>query len=87
MLPKEIPAAAPDPIKRPAITATGSGIFRLIANAVTKLYKKAVVDKLTLAIFLIVMLGSYFLDLSPVVFVILAAFAGIFLQSKGGAGK
>ena len=34
---------------------------------------------------LIVMLGSYFLDLSPVVFVVLAAFAGIFLQSKGGA--
>ena len=59
----------------------------LITNAVVKLYKKAVVDKLTLAIFLSVMLGSYFLDISPVVFVVLAAFAGIFLQSKGGAGK
>ena len=59
----------------------------LIANAVVKLYKKAVVDKLTLAIFLIVALGGYFLDLSPVVFVVLAAAAGIFLQSKGGAGK
>ena len=59
----------------------------LIANAVVKLYKKAVVDKLTLVIFLAVMLGSYFLDLSPVIFVVLAAFAGIFLQSKGGAKK
>ena len=59
----------------------------LIANAVVKLYKKAVVDKLTLAIFLLVALGSYFLDVSPVVFVVLAALAGIFLQAKGGAGK
>jgi len=59
----------------------------LIANAVVKLYKKAVVDKLTLVIFLVVTLGSYFLDLSPVVFVVLAAAAGIFLSAKGGAGK
>ena len=44
-------------------------------------------DKLTLAIFLAVALGSYFLDLSPVVFVVLAALAGIFLQAKGGAEK
>jgi len=40
-----------------------------------------------MAIFLIVALGGYFLDLSPVVFVILAALAGIILHSKGGAGK
>ena len=59
----------------------------LIANAVVKLYKKAVVDKVTLAIFLIVALGGYFLDLSPVVFVIASAVAGIFLHSKGGAKK
>ena len=59
----------------------------LIANAVVKLYKKAVVDKLTLVIFLAVALGSYFLNVSPVVFVVLSALAGIFLQSKGGASK
>jgi chromate transporter len=59
----------------------------LIANAVVKLYKKAIVDKLTLGIFLVVALGSYFLDLSPVVFVVLAAMAGLFLYNKGGAEK
>lgn len=59
----------------------------LIANAVTKLYKKAVVDKPTLVIFLLVALGSYFLDLSPVVFVLVSAIAGIFLQAKGGNVK
>ena len=59
----------------------------LIANAVVKLYKKAIVDKLTLGIFLLVALGSYFLDLCPVVFVELAATAGLFLYNKGGAEK
>lgn len=57
----------------------------LIANAVVKLYKKAVVDKITLVIFLIVALGSTLLDLSPVIFVVLAAVAGIVL--KGMEGK
>ena len=59
----------------------------LIANAVIKLYKKAVVDKLTLAIFLAVALGSYFLNVSPVIFVVVSALAGIILHSKRGAGK
>lgn len=57
----------------------------LIANAVVKLYKKAVVDKITLVIFLIVALGSTLLDLSPVIFVVLAAVAGVVL--KGMEGK
>lgn len=59
----------------------------LIVNAVTKLYKKAVVDKLTFIIFLLVALGSSLLDLSPVVFVVIAAAAGIALQAKGGNAK
>ncbi|MBO7253613.1 MAG: chromate transporter [Oscillospiraceae bacterium] len=56
----------------------------LIANSVVKLYKKAVLDKLTLIIFLATAAGSYLLDVSPVVFVIGAAAAGIFLCKKGG---
>ena len=56
----------------------------LILNAVVKLYKKAVVDKPTLIIFLLVTLCSYFTPLSPVVFVVLAAAAGIILKSLGG---
>ena len=59
----------------------------LIVNAVTKLYKKAVVDKLTFIVFLLVALGSSLLDLSPVVFVVIAAAAGIALQAKGGNAK
>ena len=50
-----------------------------------KLLKKAVIDKFTFAIFAIVALGSVFTPLSPVVFVIVAAIAGILLKSLGGA--
>lgn len=56
----------------------------LIANSVVKLYKKAVVDKATLAIFLVVAAGGYLLDLTPVVFVVAAAVLGIILKSLGG---
>lgn len=61
----------------------------LILNAVCKLWKKAVVDKATLCIFLLVfaaMTGSKYLlgiSLSPVIFVVLAAFAGILLKVWG----
>ncbi len=56
----------------------------LICNAVVKLYKKAVVDKVTFAIFLAVALGSTFTGLSPVVFVVIAAVLGITIQNMGG---
>ena len=56
----------------------------LITNAVLKLFKKAVVDVPTLVIFLAVCVGSILLDVSPVIFVVLAAFAGIILKAMGG---
>ena len=56
----------------------------LILNAVVKLLKKAVIDKVTLAIFAVVMLGAYFTSVSPVVFVLIAAVIGIALKTMGG---
>ena len=56
----------------------------LIANAVVKLYKKAVVDVPTFIIFLLVALGSIFLSISPIIFVVLAAASGIILKAMGG---
>ena len=52
----------------------------LIFNAVVKLLKKSVVDKRTLVIFLLVLAGGCLLDVSPVVFVLFAALAGIVLK-------
>ena len=60
----------------------------LIFNAVVKLLKKSVIDKRTSVIFLLVMIGSTLLNLSPVWFVLLAALAGIVLKNlEGGAVK
>ena len=55
----------------------------LICNAVVKLYKKAVVDKITLVVFLLVALGAYFLSVSPVLFVVLSAVIGIAVKHWG----
>ena len=56
----------------------------LILNAVVKLLKKAVVDIPTGVIFALVAVGSYLLPISPVIFVLVAAVAGIILKSVGG---
>ena len=59
----------------------------LIFNAVLKLWKKAVVDKVTLVLFLSVFLLSVFFDISPIVFVVFCAVAGIVLTRMGVKGK
>ena len=59
----------------------------LILNAVVKLLKKAVVDLPTGIIFAAVALCSVVLDLSPVIFVLLAAVTGIVLKAVGGKKK
>ena len=59
----------------------------LILNALMKLYKKAVVDKITFVLFFLVALGSYFLSVSPVVFVVLSALIGIALKAVEGRKK
>ncbi len=56
----------------------------LIVNAVIKLFKKAVIDKFSFAVFLAVALAAFFTDLSPVIFVIVAAVLGIVIKNAGG---
>ena len=52
----------------------------LIFNAVTKLWKKSVADKAGLVIFLAVFAGSVLLDLSPVLYVLMAGVAGVVIK-------
>lgn len=54
----------------------------LIFNAVIKLFKKAIIDKKTLALYLIILACSLMLNISPVIFVIFAGVAGIILTVK-----
>ena len=55
----------------------------LIFNAVIKLWKSAVKDAWGLGIFLVVLAGAVFLDLSPIIFVLFAAVAGIVIKTLG----
>jgi len=59
----------------------------LIFNSVLKLGKSAIKDKPTLGIALAVTVLAFLTDLSPVVFVLLAAVAGLLISHAGGAGK
>ena len=60
----------------------------LIFNAVIKLLKKSVIDAPTAVIFVLVMAGSIFLNLSPVWYVVAAALAGVVLKNlEGGKTK
>ena len=52
----------------------------LILNAVVKLWKKSVIDYKCFAVFAVVFVGSVFLHLSPVVYVIAAGLAGFLLK-------
>lgn len=66
------------------------GVCVLIFSAVAKLFKKAVVDKFTFGLFAVVLALSVFTKISPIIFVILAAIAGIIVQvfiQKGGSAK
>ena len=54
----------------------------LIFNSVLKLSRKSLVDTATVIIFAVVLAASIIFDISPVIFVILAAAAGIILQVK-----
>ena len=75
----------------PAVKSAFAGIrvcvCVLIVNAVLKLWRKAVVDKATLVLFLLVFLLSVFFSVSPVILVIVCAAAGITLTRMGVRGK
>ena len=60
----------------------------LILNSIVKLWKKSVVDKLTLGVFIAVFLGSGLLShVSPVVFIVAAAVLGIVVRVWLHTGK
>ena len=75
------------PAVKSAFSAIRVCVCVLIFNAVLKLWKGAVKDKGALALFLLVFVLSVFFDISPVVFVLLCAAAGIVLTRMGVRGK
>lgn len=75
------------PAVKSAFTAIRVCVCVLIFNAVVKLWKGAVKDKAGLVLFLIVFVLSLFFDISPVIFVLFCALAGLVLTRTGVRGK
>ena len=75
------------PAVKSAFTAIRVCVCVLIFNAVVKLWKAAVPDKGALILALLVFGLSLFLDISPVVFVLICAAAGILFTKWGVRGK
>ena len=71
------------PAVRNAFAGIRVCVCALILNAVVKLWKKAVVDVPTALIFLCVLALAVFTKLSPVVFVVAAALAGVAVKAWG----
>ena len=70
-----------------AFNGIRAAVCVLILNAVTKLAKKSVVDKVTMAICVVVTVLSLFTEISPAIIIILAGCAGYLakrLSRKGG---
>lgn len=70
-----------------AFAGIRAAVCVLILSAIVKLWKTAVTDKVTLAIFAVVFALAIFTNLSPALFVILAGVAGIFLRGKKAVSK
>ena len=70
-----------------AFSAIRACVCVFIFNAVLKLWKSAVIDKLTLLVFLLVFVLSTFLEITPIVYVIFAGIAGILFTVMGGRKK
>jgi chromate transporter len=75
------------PVVKSAFAGIRVCVCVLIFNAVVKLWKGAVPDKAALALCLLVFILSVFLDISPIVFVVLCGAAGILFTRTGVRGK
>ena len=59
----------------------------LVLNSVVKLWKNTIKDRWALVIFLLVFLAAVFTELSPAVFVLLAALAGVAIKGLEAKNK
>ena len=75
------------PVVQFAFTGIRVGVCALILKTILKLVKNSLIDLPTILICILVFMGSVFLDLSPVLYVLLAALAGIAILSIKEAKK
>jgi len=57
----------------------------LIFNAIVKMWKSAIIDKVTLILYLGILAASVFFDASPILMVVIAAVCGLIVRGRGPA--
>ncbi|MEG0855621.1 MAG: chromate transporter [Terrisporobacter sp.] len=75
------------PAVKNAFAGVRVSVCILILNAVIKLWKTSVVDKPTLIIFIGVFIGSVFTNLSPILFILITAIAGVVIKNMEVNGE
>ena len=71
------------PAVQNALAGIRVGVCVLMFNSIVKLLRKAVVDKVTLILFLVILAASVFFSLSPVLMVVAAAVCGLIIKGRG----
>lgn len=69
------------PAVKNAFAGIRACIVVLMINAIVKMWKKSVTDAVTFIIFLVVAVLSFIFDVSPIIFVIVAAVIGIIVKN------
>lgn len=72
------------PVVQNAFAGIRVGVCVLILNSIIKLFKKAIIDKWTLTIFIIIFIGALLINVTPIVFVVAAGIAGILINNWKG---
>ena len=75
------------PVVKYAFVGIRACVCALILDAIIKLGKKAIVDKITLAIAIIVFLLMCFFDISPIYIVVGSALVGLLLKGRKKASE
>jgi len=75
------------PAVQHALNGVSACVVAMIANSVIKLGKSSLKDKVTAAIFLVVLVLAFFWGLSPVLLVVCSGLAGYTAKRLSGMGK
>lgn len=75
------------PVVKNAFAGIRVCVCVLILNAVMKLWKKSVIDKMSLIIFVAIFFGMLLTDVSPILLILLAGVCGAVIKKVGGEAK
>lgn len=69
-------------IVKNAFAGISVGVTALIFNSVSKLWKKSILDRFCIILYIVTLLFMLFSNLSPVIFVLIGAFVGIIVKNR-----